>query len=89
MTPSELVSAVRSLGCQLLVRGGELRIRRPNPAPPELPGLLELIRQDREGVKAVLDGPICIRCHVPVPPDDLFCHTCFAQTRIGQARGAR
>lgn len=89
MTPSELVAAVRSVGCDLFVREGELRVRRPEVTPPELPGLLELIRQDREAVKAVLDGPICIRCHVPVPPGDLFCHPCFAQTRIGQARGAR
>lgn len=60
MTPLELVSAVRSLGAELLIRDGELRIRKPKVTPPELDSLLTLIREDREAVKAVLDDfPPC------------------------------
>lgn len=115
MTPLELVSALRSLGAELLIREGELRIRKPKAPPPELDSILALIRQDREGVKAALeplpcpcgsrvfrltpagpvcatckpaplppgvpDGPICIKCHRQVPPDDLFCEPCFSSRR--------
>lgn len=87
MTPLELVSAVRSLGCELLVRGGELRIRRPNPAPPGLDPLLTQIREDREAVKATLptietNGPACLDCRRLVTPNDLFCDTCFQARKV-------
>lgn len=29
----------------------------------------------------VPDGPICIKCFRQVPPDDLFCESCFASRR--------
>lgn len=81
MTPSELVAVVRSLGCELLVREGELRVRKPIPAPPELDFILSLVRQDREAVKAALE-PVCIDCRQPVTPNNLFCDGCFQARKV-------
>ncbi|MCC6130069.1 MAG: hypothetical protein IT186_09075 [Acidobacteria bacterium] len=81
MTPLELVSAVRSLGAELFIRDGELRIVRPRNAPPELDSVLALIRQDREAVKAALE-PVCIDCRKPVAPEALFCDECFRARKI-------
>ncbi|MCC6131409.1 MAG: hypothetical protein IT186_15935 [Acidobacteria bacterium] len=87
MTPSELVSAVRSLGAELVIRDWELRIRKPKLAPPELDSLLTLIREDREAVKATLsaiemNAPACLDCRRLVTPNDLFCDTCFQARKI-------
>lgn len=87
MTPLELVSAVRSLGAELLLRDGELRIRKPKLAPPELDSLLTQIREDREAVKATLsalemNAPACLDCRRLVTPNDLFCDTCFQARKV-------
>lgn len=81
MTPSELIAAVRSLHCELFIRDGELRVRRPKVTPPGLPELIDLIRRDREAVKAALE-PVCIDCRRPVTPNDLFCDGCFQARKV-------
>lgn len=82
MTPAELVTTVRSLGAELFVRNGELQIRKPKPSPPELDSILALVREDREGVKAVLSGPVCIDCRLPVTPIDILCDSCIQARKI-------
>ena len=77
--PLDLISRVHALGCRLLIRDGELRVRKPRPAPPELEDVLAQIREQKPAVLAALGTvPVCFKCRVPIPPDDLLCPACYS-----------